>query len=103
MDKELELEINEMLKYFDKWTLSIGLPNDKKPLKNITPEEYKNSLENFYNTLDLDISFRYWVESFYNKNEIDFDYLYLMSWENWFKLYLKVFAKYINEDKIKFN
>lgn len=102
MDKQLELEINEMLKYFDKWTKSIGLPNDIKPLQDITADEYKHSLENFYNTLDLDITFRQWLLSFYKKDEIDFDYLNLMDWMNWFKLYLKVFSKYVKEEKITF-
>ena len=95
--EEFEIELNEMMKYFDKWTLSIGLPNDTIPFENISSEVYKNCLERFFNTLNLDISFREWLESFFNKNEIDFDYIQLMSWINWLKLYLKVFARYTDK------
>lgn len=101
--EEFEIEMNEMLRVFDSWALSIGLPNNVKPLQDITAEEYKSCLENFFNTLNEGTSFREWIESFYKKNEIDFDYLDLMDWKNWFKLYLKVFAKYIDEGKILIN
>lgn len=97
MDKEFESEVNEMMKYFDKWTRSIGLPNDVKPLKDISSAEYLEGLKTFFKTLDLDISFRNWIESFYKKNEIDFDYIHLMDWKNWFKLYLSVFSRYIDK------
>lgn len=97
MDKEVEKEINEVLVYFDRWTKSIGLPNDVKPLQNITSQEYLKSLQNFYNSLDTNISFRKWIESFYSKNEIDFDYIDLMDWKNWLKLYLSVFSRYVEK------
>lgn len=93
-EEEFKNAYIQFLKDFDTWTLSIGLPNDVKPLKDITSEEFKVSLRKFYETLNLDVSFRKWVESFYRKDEIDFDYIDLMSWEDWFKLYINVFVKY---------
>ena len=102
MNKDTEIKLNAMLKYFDRWTASIGLPNDKKPLKDITSEEYKQSLYNFYSSLKEEKSFRSWICSFYGKNEIDFDYIDLMNWKEWFKLYLRVFCKYVEEEIIKF-
>lgn len=98
MDEKLTQDLNEVMSIFDKWTDYINLPNKTKPLKEITSEEYLNSLQTFFDMLDNEdnISFRKWIESFYAKNEIDFDYLYLMTWDNWFKLYFKVFQKYID-------
>lgn len=102
MDKDTEIKLNSVFKYFDRWTESIGLPNDIKPLKDITSEEYKQGLYNFYQTLNEDRNFREWICSFYGKNEIDFDYIYLMNWKEWFKLYMKIFSKYVDENIISF-
>lgn len=103
MNTEIRNSVDAFFKTFDSWVMSIGLPNDIKPLGEITSQEYIDSLHTFYKKLGIEntISFRQWVESFYNKNEIDFDYLNLMSTDEWIKLYLKVFVKYIKEDKIK--
>ena len=99
---ELVDRYNKVIEVFDRWTSSIGLPNDKKPLKDITSSEYKDSLYNFYKSLNVeDSSFRSWLESFYAKNEIDFDYLDLMSWDNWVLLYIKVMIRYIEEGIIE--
>ena len=95
MDEQLLKDLNDIMSVFDKWTDKINLPNKTKPLKDITSEEYLHSLEIFFGMLKEDISFRKWIESFYAKNEIDFDYILLMDWENWFKLYFKIFQKYI--------
>lgn len=98
--EELVRDINVCFVLFDLWTESIGLPNDTKKLKDISAKEYRTAIHKFYDTLETELSFREWIESFYGKNEIDFDYIDLMSWEDWVKLYLKIFAKYIEEDII---
>lgn len=103
MNNQEQIEkFNTALKAFDKWVMTIGLPNNVKPLKSITSQEYKRSLYNFYKSLDIEnqMSFRAWVESFYSRNEIDFDYIDLMSWDKWFQLYLKVMIKYMQEGVI---
>lgn len=102
MDEQFTKDLNDVLKFFDKWTKSIHLPNDVKPLKDITSEEYKDSLILFFNSLGLkDISFRQWIEGFYNRNEIDFDYIDIMPWVEWVKLYFKIFSHYVDNGKIK--
>lgn len=101
-NKEQIEKFNTALKVFDRWVMTIGLPNNVKPLKDITSQEYKRALYNFYKSLNIEeqISFREWIESFYSKNEIDYDYIDLMSWNNWFQLYLKIMIKYIQEGVI---
>lgn len=101
--EELRQDINACFLLFDKWTASIGLPNDIKPLQNISAKEYRTSIHKFYDSLDTELTFRQWIESFYSQNEIDFDYIDTMSWEEWVKLYLKIFAKYIEDDVISFD
>lgn len=97
MNENKTEQINEGLKIFDKWTSQIGLPNEDKPLKDITAQEYKDSLYNFYLSLKLDMSFKQWILSFYSRNEIDYEYIDLMSWDNWIRLYVKVLSKYLQE------
>lgn len=103
MDKDnIRSVVNACFLLFDKWTASIGLPNDVKPLQDISAKEYRTAIHKFYNSLDTELTFQQWVESFYSKNEIDFDYIDTMPWEEWVKLYLKIFAKYIEDDIITF-
>ncbi len=100
---EIRNSVNAFFKLFDSWVMSIGLPNDVKPLGNITAEEYKSSLYNFYKKLEIDdtVSFRKWIESFYSPNEIDFDYMDKMPAMEWVRLYFKVMNRYLEKGIIK--
>ena len=100
--EEIRNSVTVTLFLFDKWTESLGLPNDTKPLKDITAKEYRTAIHKFFDSLNEPITFKQCVESFYSKNEIDFDYIDYMSSTEWIKLLLKIFAKYIEEGVITF-